>query len=547
MFKKRILPVIIAAAIVVAAVFGGRYAWGKLRSGSREVEVTSVSELNWGYWGDEMTSSGMVTNDSSQEVVLSDGDVIKEVLVEEGQTVTKGTPLVSIDMTGEELQLEIKQLGVQQILNDIAIEQKNLQKLRTTVPVEPEPDPPPELEPEPEPEPEPDPEPEDPLAGIDEKSGDAYQYITTSAKAFEGDGSEEKPFRFLCTKDAFVMGSYFNYLSENEYFAAFEVHKGNKKDGKLIYSWEVNGKSLPQISDETARWAIKTRQEIVAPEPEPEPEPAPEPDPEPELDDLELDDEMSGVTYTAQELAEAIADSEEKLTRLDFDRRKAELEVSQMMEKIESGTITAKIDGVVSKINDEETVKNEGVPLIQLTGSEGLFVRGSISELMLGEVKIGQSVRATSWESSRTFEAKITEISEYPSTNNSYNGTGNPNVSYYDYTAYIEDTEGLVNGEYLDLALTTGSEDNGGIYLEKAYVREENGNSYVMKAKDGVLVKQYVETGKIIYGEAIEIKKGLTEDDMIAFPYGDGAKEGAAVSQDGEMDEIGEMGGMEEW
>ena len=72
-------------------------------------------------------------------------------------------------------------------------------------------------------------------------------------------------------------------------------------------------------------------------------------------------------------------------------------------------------------------------------------------------------------------------------------------------------------------------------------MREENGNSYVMKEKDGVLVKQYVETGKIIYGEAIEIKKGLSEDDRIAFPYGNGAKEGMAVSQDDGM------GGLEEW
>ena len=48
------------------------------------------------------------------------------------------------------------------------------------------------------------------------------------------------------------------------------------------------------------------------------------------------------------------------------------------------------------------------------------------------------------------------------------------------------------------------------------------------------LVKQYVKTGRIIYGDTIEIKAGLSEDDRIAFPYGKTAKEGVrAVDSDG--------------
>ncbi len=58
----------------------------------------------------------------------------------------------------------------------------------------------------------------------------------------------------------------------------------------------------------------------------------------------------------------------------------------------------------------------------------------------------------------------------------------------------------------------------------------ENGKSYVLKADENDrLVKQYVKTGKIIYGDTIEIKSGLTEDDRIAFPYGKTAKEGIRV------------------
>ena len=55
-------------------------------------------------------------------------------------------------------------------------------------------------------------------------------------------------------------------------------------------------------------------------------------------------------------------------------------------------------------------------------------------------------------------------------------GEGNPNVSYYQYTAYMEDSSALKNGEYVDLAIQTNQSETGGIYLDKAYVRQEMEN-----------------------------------------------------------------------
>ena len=47
-----------------------------------------------------------------------------------------------------------------------------------------------------------------------------------------------------------------------------------------------------------------------------------------------------------------------------------------------------------------------------------------------------------------------------------------------------------------------------------------------MMDDNGILRKQYVTTGKIYYGEVIEVTGGLTMENNIAFPYGDGAIEG---------------------
>ena len=53
--------------------------------------------------------------------------------------------------------------------------------------------------------------------------------------------------------------------------------------------------------------------------------------------------------------------------------------------------------------------------------------------------------------------------------------------------------------------------------------------------ENGLLKKQYVVTGKSVYGSAVEIKSGLTSSDLIAFPYGKNAVEGAAVTEESEM------------
>ena len=177
-----------------------------------------------------------------------------------------------------------------------------------------------------------------------------------------------------------------------------------------------------------------------------------------------------------------------------------------------------------------------GEPFLTVSGSEGLYVSGSLSELQLGEIGVGQVVYGSSWESGTNFEAKITEISSYPQKNaNTWGGEGNPNVSYYPYTAYIENTEGLSNGEDVELTMTKNQEE-GGIFLSKAYIREEDGKRYVLKAgEDNRLVKQYIQTGKSIWGgQSLEIVSGLTMEDRIAFPYGKTGKEGVRVEGDSE-------------
>ena len=236
---------------------------------------------------------------------------------------------------------------------------------------------------------------------------------------------------------------------------------------------------------------------------------------------------MSGAIAKADELAKEIADKEKELTKLDLDKRKAELALKQMESQSEDGMVYAEFNGTVKKAGDPDNLPNDGSAFLTLSGSDGLYVKGTLNELALEQVKVGQSVTATSWSTGMVFDATITEINDYPEDSNGYYyGNGNPNASYYGYTAYIEDSTGLSNGDNLSLSINLGGDEDSSdkIYLDKAYVRKEDGT--------GHLVKQYVKTGKTIYGYAVEIKSGVTMDDYLAFPYGKTAKEGVKTNKD---------------
>ena len=106
---------------------------------------------------------------------------------------------------------------------------------------------------------------------------------------------------------------------------------------------------------------------------------------------------------------------------------------------------------------------------------------------------------------------------------------GIPNCSYYPVEAIVDDSEvKMTMGEYCQVSfLSEDEEPSTSLYIPIMYVRSDDEGDYVMKDNNGRLKKQYVITGKNLYGSEIEIKSGLLIDDFLAFPYGSGSHEGA--------------------
>ncbi len=527
--KKKVVIAILIVVLAGGGITGGVVGYRAYQNSKLVAEVQSVSMLNSGFWGGSMESDGTVTNGQQQDVYVSTEQTIQKVFVTEGQEVSEGDPLLQYDMTNIDLAIEMKKLDIQTTENNIAVVQKELEKLKNTKPISttastsaadntaPS-------------------TPVTPSADtsvttpdtVEEKTGDAYNYISTTAQPYTGDGSQENPYRFLCTKEAYVYGSYLNTLKSEGKVAVFEIHDGNTVAGTLISAWTKVGAALEE-ADPDAKWYVIDGSKVVD---EPDIPDIPDEPVVPDTPSVPDDNPQSG--YTADELAKEIADKEKELTKLDLDKRKAELALKQMENQSEDGMVYAEFNGTIKTVGDPDNLPNDGSAFLTLSGSDGLYVKGTLNELALEQVKVGQSVTATSWSTGMMFDATITEINDYPEDSSGYYGSGNPNASYYGYTAYIEDSTGLSNGDNLSLSINLGGEEDSSdkIYLDKAYVRKEDGKSYVMKDDGtGHLVKQYVKTGKTIYGYAVEIKSGITLDDYLAFPYGKTAKEGVKTDK----------------
>ena len=329
---KRVLVIAIVAAVAAGGIGGGIY----VQRSKMTAEVQSVADLNNSYWGDEVNSSGLVTNDYSQTVEVSKDDGIKEVYVEEGQQVQKGDKLLALDTTVATLNLQGKELEVENLKNQITLAQNELKKLKNTKPyVEPS-------------------EPVTPKPStpdVPEMSGDAYNYILWTAVPYnqnEADGSAENPYRYLCTEDAYVTGSFFSQLSEAGLHVVFEIHENNSVSGELLSEWEVDGSQIV-VPDADTRWSVADRTQLTE---------------DTDVSDTDTVDDTGADAidqggYTQSELNGMISEQEKKIKDLDLDKRKAELDVEKLKAQSSDGIIYANVTGTVKNLQDKDNLPTD--------------------------------------------------------------------------------------------------------------------------------------------------------------------------------------------
>lgn len=553
---------------------------------TNKIDVNSVSTLNTGYWDNPSTSTGFVSNSDTQSVLYDASKTITQVFVQEGQQVNAGDPLLSYDLTTLQSAVDTSQLDVEKAQNAITLAEHELKKLLNTTPI-------PDVVEEPEIQ---DHTPA-PLPGVPAKDGNGFYpyvlslsqaeknfmaykiyYASTTSEAPEKGPHEEaslwkeeretKESNNTCwywieytytdgstnaydpkdvveyysdkqqipNKEIFLAGTkqnpYVFKLSENQGFVYGKLFLDNANlnqylrfdvytnDGEIDSSWLVRCDKFTtkQSMNEGDMYSVishtKEEQKYV------------------EVEQKPSQDISSG--YTEIELAKAIRDKKQELKTLDLDLRKAKLSLSENKALLNDGIVRAKRSGIVRNIKDLSNPIQDGSAFLEVATGQGTYIKGSISELMLNQIKVGDTISAYCWTSGETFDAKIQSIDTVPSSNSNYNGSGNPNVSYYGFEAYAKDASKIQAGEYLELTFNLSSDTTSSIWLSKAYVKQEGNKYYVLKDVHGKLKKQYVTVGKIVWGDTMEIKDGLSDTDYIAFAYSKNAKEGVKTQKSSE-------------
>src|SRR5699024_3533116 len=94
---------------------GGWFLYGHLSK--KPVSVYSLAELsaNYGYWGSDMSFSGMISSDMTQDVHLQEKQMVEEIFVQEGDVVQVGDPLMRYDMTLVDIELEMEKLNLESL------------------------------------------------------------------------------------------------------------------------------------------------------------------------------------------------------------------------------------------------------------------------------------------------------------------------------------------------------------------------------------------------------------------------------------------------
>ena len=553
MSKKLKKGIIIAACAVgvCGAVWGGlTIARNAQRS---DVKVYSVNDFCMtDYWGDTSSTSGMVTTDKIQKVFLSSSQTVNKVWVAEGDSVRKGDKLISYDSTLTQASVEQAKIDYDrqdESLTTAKNELEYLKKAKNKETLKQELD---KLNAELDAlKKKYDEDPDHPYNGDAPVTEGAIKDYKKTMTVKGADGSDQTVnvlyYSWLSTSrlnDSKVTEILTNlatlradkdHPSVDTYVALvqrYEDKVGGYVDntvGLVITETYTAGddtavpavpesrsvsfsvrSDLPEFEDTERKYddaAIKKLQQKI------------------NLANMYLENSME-----QKDLAKAIVDKAQEVKEKEVNLRLAKLSLDKKTKELGDGNVYAEFDGTVKAVRNADEAYNNSEAVIALSGGGGYYVTGTLSEMELGSVKVGDTVSISSWMTGAACEGTIVSIDDYPTTSGNSWGDGNSNVSYYPFKVFVEEDAGLQANDYVDIQYQkAGTQEQGNsLYLQSWFIRTDNGKSYVMaRGEDGRLEQRWVQTGRDLWGSYTQIRGGLTTDDYVAFPYGRDVVEGA--------------------
>ena len=552
--SKKLKKGIIAAACVVGvcgAVWGGLTIARNAQRG--DVNVYAVNEC--------AMTSGMVTTDKLQKIYISQSQTVKKVWVKEGDSVKKGTVLVSYDSTLTQATVERAKIDYDRQAENLEVmknELELLKKAKTKETLQAEYD---KLEKElnkliedATKSPDDDKDVKDlthiAIDGMklgtgsgNDKDNAIYYYRTT-----DSDGS-------FALSQADLMG-IFSRLGKTDgtLYLVFVTRAGNKlggavmgNEGYILTAVTEDGPSGVSQDPQQPPAGGTTAKKLVSVTVKPWnngfkkfTDGAPDyGDKKAEIEKLQRKiaqiQELLDTSMTQLDLNKAILEKAQAVKEQEVNLKVAKLKLDKKLAELGDGNVYAEFDGTVKAVRDPDEAYNNSEAVVELSGGGGYYVTGTLSEMDLGSVQVGDSVSISSWMTGAACEGTIVSIDDYPTSNGNNWGDGNSNVSYYPFKVFVTEDANLQPNDYVDIQYqkdTSAEESGSSLYLQSMFIRTDNGKSYVMaRGEDGRLEQRWVQTGRDLWGSYTQIRGGLTIDDYVAFPYGRDVVEGAHTQE----------------
>ena len=543
--NKKLKKIIITAAIAVAACGA---VWGGLtiaRNAQRgDVNVYSVSDFAMtNYWGDTSSTNGMVTTDKLQKIYVSSTQTVSKVYVTEGQTVKKGAKLLSYDSSLSQAEVERAQIQYERQsgnLEDAKTEFKLLQKAKNKEALQLELN---KLQTQLDAEKKKyDQDPSHPYDGdspvteallgtktVENSSGGketVYYYAWPSKSTLSGEHLlTDFGGRLRATESTspLVTNIVLVQRTDDKIGGSIQANWGVKvtdtytKTGETTYKVTVDVQlvtNLPDYEDPGHTYNSETIQKLEQ--------------------QVARAQELMDSSMTRQELDVAIGTKYKEIGQLETSLKVAKLDLEKKKSELGDGNVYAEFDGTVKAVRDATEAFNSSEAVVELSGGGGYYVTGTLSEMDLGSVQVGDTVQISSWRTGVSCEGEIVSIDDYPAQNGSNSGDGNSNVSYYPFKVFVSEDANLQPNDYVEMQYqkTAEADSADSLYLESFFLRSENGKSYVMvRGENDKLEKRWVQTGRDLWGSYTQIRGGLTLEDYVAFPYGRDVVEGAHTQE----------------
>lgn len=237
-------------------------------------------------------------------------------------------------------------------------------------------------------------------------------------------------------------------------------------------------------------------------------------------------------SYTKEELLRMQNDKLREIQEADTSIKMAELDLRRKQAEASDSSVYSQLDGVVKAVRtptDAAAITRRwwrSLPAAAITSP------GTVSELRLDTVKVGQTVNISSRMTGAACTGEVVEISTYPLTAIPMGVMVTPMYPITPSRCSSARISSCRRGRASASAIRRYPTATAAACIWRictsARKRQELRHG---RGENGKLEQRWVQTGKVVWDSYTQIRGGLTQEDYVAFPYGRDVVSGAKTEE----------------